>query len=91
MIDFAPQVQSYAEPVANDGLLLLSRSYCYLCDEMLAALHRLKVFPTVVDVDADPALVALWDEKVPVLLLNGVEVCHYHLDERALRALLDVK
>jgi hypothetical protein len=41
----------------------------------------------VVDVDADPALVARFDELVPVLYgdLAGPELCHYFLDEAALR------
>jgi hypothetical protein len=41
----------------------------------------------VVDVDADPALVARFDELVPVLYgdPSGPELCHYFLDEAALR------
>jgi hypothetical protein len=41
----------------------------------------------VVDVDADPALVARYDELVPVLVAEpaGTELCHYFLDEAALR------
>jgi hypothetical protein len=41
----------------------------------------------VVDVDADPTLVARYDELVPVLVasLAGTELCHYFLDETALR------
>ncbi|WDD93465.1 glutaredoxin family protein [Burkholderia sp. FERM BP-3421] len=34
----------------------------------------------VVDIDADPALVARYDEDVPVLLLDGVEVCRHRFD-----------
>jgi hypothetical protein len=72
---------------------LYSRSYCHLCEDMLAALQafmaRLGQAYTVdvVDVDADPALVARFDELVPVLYgdLAGTELCHYFLDEAALR------
>ena len=36
------------------------------------------------DVDADPALEALYGDRVPVLMLGDVEdgsvLCHYHLD-----------
>ena len=41
----------------------------------------------VVDVDADPVLVARYDELVPVLVAEpgGTELCHYFLDEGALR------
>ena len=72
---------------------LYSRSYCHLCEDMLVALQafmaRLGQAYTVdvVDVDADPALVARFDELVPVLYgdLAGPELCHYFLDEAALR------
>ena len=37
-----------------------------------------------IDVDADPELEARWGNLVPVLLLNGRELCHYRLDPRAL-------
>ena len=42
----------------------------------------------VIDVDADPALVERFDELVPVLFGDdpaGPEICHYFLDEAALR------
>ncbi len=42
----------------------------------------------VVDVDSDPTLQARYDELVPVLLCDGVELCHYHLDEARVRATL---
>lgn len=43
----------------------------------------------VIDVDADPALVAKYDELVPVLVHDGREICHYVLDREAVsRALV---
>jgi hypothetical protein len=47
----------------------------------------------VVDVDADPALVAQYDELVPVLTGSGNgasarELCHYFLDEKKVRDFL---
>ncbi len=77
--------------------LLYSRSYCHLCDDMLHALKAWKDRYTfsveVIDVDADEALVARYDELVPVLLgvkNNGepVEICHYFLDSEKLQAFL---
>jgi len=45
-----------------------------------------------VDVDTDPALDARYGELVPLLADSaGVEICHYHLDEAALRARLAVR
>jgi hypothetical protein len=69
-------------------LTLLSRSYCHLCDEMLAAVrplaaaHGMEV--VVIDVDADPQLEAAHGDRVPVLFLGtpegGRELCHFHVD-----------
>ena len=77
---------------SNKHLTLYSRTYCHLCDDLLAALEPLRsefVFTVdVVDVDADPALEAKYDELVPVLTADGCELCHYHLDEAAVRAYL---
>lgn len=75
---------------------LYSRSWCHLCEDMLAALRALETpgrrFEIdVVDVDADPSLVARFDELVPVLYgdLNEPELCHYFLDEAAVRRYLE--
>jgi hypothetical protein len=72
------------------GFTLYSRSYCHLCEDMLAALNALQTpqrrfSVAVLDVDADPALLAKYDELVPVLFgdLAGSELCHYFLDEAA--------
>ena len=71
---------------------LYSRSYCHLCDDMLQALRALQpagrpFTVDVIDVDADAALVARFDELVPVLFgdLEKPELCHYFLDEEAVR------
>ncbi|HHH43334.1 MAG TPA: glutaredoxin family protein [Gammaproteobacteria bacterium] len=42
----------------------------------------------LVDVDRDPELAKRYDEWVPVLCLGEEEICHYRLDEQALRAAL---
>lgn len=49
----------------------------------------------VVDVDADPSLLARYDEQVPVLVAYGSnragesrELCHYFLDATAVRSYL---
>jgi hypothetical protein len=74
---------------------LYSRSYCHLCDDMLEALRAMQAPGQqfridVVDVDADPALVARFDELVPVLFgdLAAPELCHYFLDPEAVRSCL---
>jgi hypothetical protein len=79
---------------------IYSRSYCHLCDDIrdalkaaLAILQCTKYTIEMVDVDADPALLAEYDELVPVLLArknNGQasRLCHYFLDKERLSAFL---
>jgi thioredoxin reductase (NADPH) len=73
-------------------LTLMSRGYCHLCHDMEAALKPLAeefgASLTVLDVDADPALEAKYDELVPVLLHGETELCHYFLDEAKTREYL---
>ena len=63
---------------------------------MLAALQALAApgqpFDVdVIDVDADPALEERFNELVPVLYgrLDEPELCHYFLDEAAVRRYID--
>ena len=59
---------------------------------MLAALEVLRgefsFALEVIDVDADPALEAKYDELVPVLEADGRELCHYFLDVPKVREYL---
>ena len=83
-------------PISSPLLRLFSRDYCHLCHDMLAALEALRSEPgmlhfdiEVLDVDADPALEAKYDELVPVLLDGeGRELCHYFLDAAKVREYL---
>lgn len=74
-------------------LSLVTRADCHLCEQLqleYAALCQRYPLPplTLVDVDADPALQQRYGLKVPVLLLDGVPVCHYRLDSTELLRLL---
>ena len=76
------------------GLRVLSRNWCHLCDELLDALapiaaeHNARI--EVIDVDSDDRLEVRWGELVPVVLTEDQQhLCHYHLDERAVRAYLE--
>ena len=76
-----------------DGLTLIGREECGLCDDMLADLERLRAsrpLPPLrlVDVDSDPELVRRHGLHVPVLLLDGIEVSRHRLDEAELLRLL---
>ncbi|MDY7538284.1 glutaredoxin family protein [Undibacterium sp. RTI2.1] len=77
---------------------LYSRSYCHLCDDMLAQLqafsNEFNFTVHVLDVDADDALLALYDELVPVLVGKKADapeqqICHYFLDQAKLKAFFD--
>jgi glutaredoxin len=71
---------------------LYGRAWCHLCEELRAGLEPIAAEFGVpiecIDVDTDPALEALYDELVPVLVLDGVELCHYRLDETRVRSAL---
>jgi len=76
---------------------LYSRSYCHLCDDMLAALQayakHYAFTVQVLDVDADGELLALYDELVPVLTARKADgdeqrICHYFLDHAKLKEIL---
>ena len=73
-------------------LTLYGRSYCHLCEEMLAALEPLRrefgFGVELVDVDADAALEQRFGSLVPVLMHAGAELCHYRLDTAKVRAYL---
>ena len=69
---------------------VMSREWCHLCHDLVAALQPIATEygweVEVIDVDQHPELEARWDELVPVLLHGEHELCHYHLDEAAVRA-----
>lgn len=63
--------------------------------EVLRGEHEAGFTVDVVDVDADPILLARYDERVPVLVAGGMdgtgealELCHYFLDNTAVRRYL---
>ena len=66
-------------PHRTSHFTLYSRSYCHLCEDMLAALRAFMArtgLPwrvDVVDVDADPQLTDIFDERVPVLFAGVAE------------------
>ena len=72
---------------------LYTRIGCHLCDdakEVLEAVRREKPFELdVVDVDTDPALVALYTYEVPVITIEGRKAFKYRVDAASLRAKLD--
>ena len=75
---------------ASKRFTVLSREWCHLCHDLVAALQPIATEYgwelEVNDVDQHPDHGARWDELVPVLLHGEHELCHYHLDEAAVRA-----
>ncbi|MCY4385114.1 MAG: glutaredoxin family protein [Nitrospinae bacterium] len=73
------------------NITFYTRNECHLCHEAKAAIMR--HFPNLaieeVDVDADPELIRLYGEEVPVGYLGETKVFKYHLDVNRLRRLLD--
>jgi hypothetical protein len=45
---------------------------------------------TEIDIDRDTQLIYQFDTLIPVLQLEGKEVCHYFIDEKAILELLPV-
>ena len=75
-------------------IIIYGRAACHLCDEMqarvAAACASRGLELRTVDVDSDVKLARRFGPFVPVLVVDGEEICHYHLDEAALtRALAD--
>jgi thioredoxin reductase (NADPH) len=66
---------------------VLSRQWCHLCHELVEALEPIARHYgwriEVVDIEGETALEARWDELIPVLLADDVEICHHRLDAEA--------
>jgi thiol-disulfide isomerase/thioredoxin len=80
------------DEAAKAQLTLYGRSYCHLCDAMLASLGPLRdefgFTVDVVDVDIEADLEQRFGAFVPVLMHADTELCHYHLDAPKVRAYL---
>lgn len=76
-------------------LTLYINSYCHLCEEMSAQLMRLQrsidFALEVIDIEGRPELEAAYAELLPVLVGADGEICHYHLDQEAVRAYLSAR
>jgi len=76
----------------SDELILYVRKDCHLCSEMISDLNELQVklcfYLEIVDVDSSQNLVEKYGEFVPVLMGKNEEICHFHLDPKALDAYL---
>jgi glutaredoxin len=75
--------------VPEPRLQLLTRAGCHLCEIAEETLDRVAaeagLTPVAVDVDADPELRAEYGDRVPVVLLDGVEHSYFTVDVPRLR------
>ncbi len=71
---------------------LVTRAGCHLCEQAEPVVERAArdagAAYEVLDVDADPDLLARHSDRVPVVLLDGVEHAYWQVDETALRRAL---
>src|SRR6266704_5166569 len=69
-------------------ILLVTRLGCHLCEEALSLLREGGVEPELADVDADEELFRLYDWRVPVILVDGMEVAEGKITPQSLTALV---
>lgn len=70
-------------------VVLVTRKGCHLCDEALRLLRNLGHDPELLDVDADDAAHALYEWRVPVVLVDNRVVAEGRVNADALRNALD--
>ena len=73
----------------------VTRAGCHLCEVaepvVRAAAEEAGARFELRDVDASPADLAAWSDKVPVVLLDDREHAYWSVDERALRKALGIR
>ncbi len=74
------------------SVALVTREGCGMCAAAEPVVRRAAadagLVLEVLDVDADPALRTAFTDKVPVVLLDGVEHAYWQVDEAVLRRAL---
>jgi glutaredoxin len=70
-----------------------SKPDCHLCEEAMLSLRRLQVelgfALRELDITADEKLHRAHFERIPVIVVNGQELCDYFVDETLLRERLE--
>ena len=68
---------------------MYTHAHCHLCEQALDVLRRIQSEHRFdlreVDIMADDALLRAYFERVPVVALDGEELCEYVVDERMVR------
>ncbi len=78
--------------MSDARITVLSRPGCHLCEDALAELAPIAAeFAAVVeevDIDQDDALLRAHLERIPVVLVDGAEVCTLFVESAAVRTAL---
>ncbi|MCS6937099.1 MAG: glutaredoxin family protein [Candidatus Bipolaricaulota bacterium] len=73
-------------------ITLYTKPDCPLCEKAEAVLHELqREIPfrlEKIDITRDERLFELYRYEIPVIAINGQEVCRYCVDKESLRAVL---
>ena len=68
--------------------IIYSRQGCLLCDVMKDELEAMAMSKKgtikLVDIDNDPDLKKRFNNQIPVLFVDDVEICHYKLNKKNL-------
>jgi glutaredoxin len=87
---FVTSVRGRAD--AEHTVTLVTRAGCHLCQAAETTLRRLRdalgYGYAELDVDADPALLAEYSDRVPVILIDGREHGYWRVEEPRLRKAL---
>jgi glutaredoxin len=79
--------------VAASTITVYSKPDCHLCEEAMIVLRRLREDLGFVlrelDITADDALHRAYFERIPVIVLDGEELCEYHVREALVRERLE--
>lgn len=71
---------------------MLGRPGCHLCEQarepLLALAAQAGTELAEVDIDSDERLLRSHLERIPVILVDGREICHFFVDSEAVRAAL---
>jgi len=76
-------------PAADHLVTVITRVGCHLCSEAEQTIARMAAelgFATdVVDVDSDRGLANAYSDRVPVILVDGIEHGYWQVEEERLR------
>ncbi|HUB74273.1 MAG TPA: glutaredoxin family protein [Solirubrobacteraceae bacterium] len=74
-------------------ITVYSRPGCHLCEQAMDVLRRLQAELGFdlreLDIGADEELHRAYFERIPVVLVDGREVCEYHVSETRVRERLE--